>query len=134
MTALTLELCCTLMADSFDTLPDSLLSSAKPSPHSGGVAKQALYSIAQCTAVLCLAAGDQQCSSIVKALTEILKDDSSTNSVLHEILVGVGSSFSTGLIGGSFPHGEDCSLEFKNMNDISKSPILSDKYYSIRNE
>ncbi|CAL9001272.1 unnamed protein product, partial [Prunus brigantina] len=46
----------------------------------GGVAKQALYSIAQCAAVLCLAAGDQQCSSIVKALTEILKDDSSTNS------------------------------------------------------
>ncbi|KAH9684486.1 Cullin-associated NEDD8-dissociated protein 1 [Citrus sinensis] len=129
MTALALELCCTLMADkrsspnvglavrnkvlpqalalikssllqgqalvalqsffaalvysantSFDTLLDSLLSSAKPSPQSGGVAKQAMYSIAQCVAVLCLAAGDQKCSSTVKMLTDILKDDSSTNS------------------------------------------------------
>uniref|UniRef100_A0A2N9FPE5 HTH three-helical bundle domain-containing protein n=1 Tax=Fagus sylvatica TaxID=28930 RepID=A0A2N9FPE5_FAGSY len=131
MTALALELCCTLMADrmsspnvglavrnkvlpqaltlikssllqgqallalqsffaalvysantSFDVLLDSLLSSAKPSPQSGGVAKQALYSIAQCVAVLCLAAGDQKCSSTVEMLTEILKDDSSTNSYL----------------------------------------------------
>lgn len=66
---------------SFDALLDSLLSSAKPSPQSGGVAKQALYSIAQCVAVLCLAAGDQKCSSTVKMLTEILKDDSILNSV-----------------------------------------------------
>lgn len=66
---------------SFDALLDSLLSSAKPSPQSGGVAKQALYSIAQCVAVLCLAAGDQKCLSTVEMLTEILKDDSSTNSV-----------------------------------------------------
>ncbi|KAI5347316.1 hypothetical protein PRUPE_2G322700 [Prunus persica] len=133
MTALALELCCTLMADrsspvvglavrnkvlpqaltlikssllqgqallalqnffaslvysantSFDTLLDSLLSSAKPSPQSGGVAKQALYSIAQCVAVLCLAAGDQQCSSTVNMLTEILKDDSSTNSAKQHL-------------------------------------------------
>ncbi|KAF2294079.1 hypothetical protein GH714_007350 [Hevea brasiliensis] len=131
MTALALELCCTLMADrrsspnvglavrnkvlsqaltlikssllqgqallalqnffaalvysantSFDALLDCLLASAKPSPQSGGVAKQALYSIAQCVAVLCLAAGDQKCSSTVKMLTEILKDDSSANSVI----------------------------------------------------
>lgn len=67
---------------SFDVLLDSLLSSAKPSPQSGGVAKQALYSIAQCVAVLCLAAGDQKCSSTVQMLTEILKHDSSTNSVI----------------------------------------------------
>ncbi|KVI11403.1 Armadillo-like helical [Cynara cardunculus var. scolymus] len=130
MTALALELCCTLMSDrrsgpsvgltvrnkvlpqalalvkssllqgqallalqnffatlvysantSFDVLLESLLSTAKPSPQSGGIAKQALFSIAQCVAVLCLAAGDQKCSSTVKMLTEILKDDSSTNSV-----------------------------------------------------
>ncbi|KAA3478064.1 cullin-associated NEDD8-dissociated protein 1-like [Gossypium australe] len=130
MTALALELCCTLMADkrssrnvgsavrnrvlpqaltlikssllqgqallalqnffaglvysentSFDALLESLLSSAKPSPQSGGVAKQALYSIAQCVAVLCLAAGDQKCSSTVKMLTDILKDNGTTNSV-----------------------------------------------------
>ncbi|XP_058007206.1 cullin-associated NEDD8-dissociated protein 1 [Hevea brasiliensis] len=134
MTALALELCCTLMADrrsspnvglavrnkvlsqaltlikssllqgqallalqnffaalvysantSFDTLLDCLLASAKPSPQSGGVAKQALYSIAQCVAVLCLAAGDQKCSSTVKMLTEILKDDSSTNSAKQHL-------------------------------------------------
>ncbi|KAG2704355.1 hypothetical protein I3843_05G001300 [Carya illinoinensis] len=134
MTALALELCCTLMADrrpspnvglavrnkvlpqalilikssllqgqallalqnffaalvnsantSFDALLDSLLSSAKPSPQSGGVAKQALYSIAQCVAVLCLAAGDQKCLSTVEMLTEILKDDSSTNSAKQHL-------------------------------------------------
>ncbi|XP_048421360.1 cullin-associated NEDD8-dissociated protein 1-like isoform X1 [Pyrus x bretschneideri] len=133
MTALALELCCTLMVDrsspvvglalrskvlpqalplirsslvqglalsalqknfaslvysantSFDALLDSLLLSAKPSPQLGGVAKQALYSIAQCVAVLCLAAGDQQCSSTVKMLTEILKDDSTTNSVSRPV-------------------------------------------------
>ncbi|KAG2704350.1 hypothetical protein I3843_05G001300 [Carya illinoinensis] len=137
MTALALELCCTLMADrrpspnvglavrnkvlpqalilikssllqgqallalqnffaalvnsantSFDALLDSLLSSAKPSPQSGGVAKQALYSIAQCVAVLCLAAGDQKCLSTVEMLTEILKDDSSTNSHLALLCLG----------------------------------------------
>ena len=66
---------------SFDALLDSLLSCAKPTPQSGGIAKQALHSIGQCVAVLCLAAGDQKCSSTVRMLTEILKDDSSTNSV-----------------------------------------------------
>lgn len=66
---------------SFDTLLDSLLSTAKPSPQSGGVTKQALFSIAQCVAVLCLVAGDQKCSSTVNMLTDSLKDDSSTNSV-----------------------------------------------------
>ncbi|KAG2704352.1 hypothetical protein I3843_05G001300 [Carya illinoinensis] len=70
---------------SFDALLDSLLSSAKPSPQSGGVAKQALYSIAQCVAVLCLAAGDQKCLSTVEMLTEILKDDSSTNSAKQHL-------------------------------------------------
>ncbi|OMO95503.1 Armadillo-like helical [Corchorus capsularis] len=134
MTALALELCCTLMADkrssrnvssavrnrvlpqaltlikssllqgqallalqnffaalvysantSFDVLLESLLSSAKPSPQSGGVAKQALYSIAQCVAVLCLAAGDQKCSSTVKMLADILKADGTTNSAKQHL-------------------------------------------------
>lgn len=129
MTALALELCCTLMTDrkssesvgltvrqkvlpqalilirssllqgqalqalqrfyaslvhsantSFDALLDSLLSSAKPSPQSGGLSKQAIYSIAQCVAVLCLAAGDQKCASTVEMLMGILKDDGNTNS------------------------------------------------------
>ncbi|KAJ6928183.1 hypothetical protein NC651_012014 [Populus alba x Populus x berolinensis] len=70
---------------SFDTLLDSLLSSAKPAPQSGGVAKKALHSIAQCVAVLCLAAGDVKCSSTVDMLTEILKDDSSTNSAKQHL-------------------------------------------------
>ncbi|PWA68394.1 Armadillo-like helical [Artemisia annua] len=134
MTALALELCCTLMSDrrsgptvgmtvrnkvlpqtlalvkssllqgqallalqnffatlvysantSFDALLESLLSTAKPSPQSGGIAKQALFSIAQCVAVLCLAAGDHKCSSTVKMLTEILKVDTSTNSAKQHL-------------------------------------------------
>ncbi|KAI4296141.1 hypothetical protein L6164_036124 [Bauhinia variegata] len=134
MTALALELCCTLMSDrrsspnvglavrnkvlpqaltlikssllqgqallalqnffaalvysantSFDSLLESLLACAKPSPQSGGIAKQALYSIAQCVAVLSLAAGDEKCSSTVKMLTEILKDDSSSNSAKQHL-------------------------------------------------
>uniref|UniRef100_A0A0E0CG81 Cullin-associated NEDD8-dissociated protein 1 n=1 Tax=Oryza meridionalis TaxID=40149 RepID=A0A0E0CG81_9ORYZ len=64
---------------SFDTLLDSLISTAKPS-QSGGLAKQALSSIAQCVAVLCLAAGDQKCASTIEMLKGILKDDSATNS------------------------------------------------------
>ncbi|KAB5563635.1 hypothetical protein DKX38_003689 [Salix brachista] len=70
---------------SFDSLLDSLLSSAKPSPQSGGVAKQALHSIAQCVAVLCLAAGDKKCSSTVDMLTDILEDDSSANSAKQHV-------------------------------------------------
>lgn len=66
---------------SFDVLLDSLLSTAKSSAQSGGVAKQALFSIAQCVAVLCLAAGDKKCSSTVNMLTDILKADGTTNSV-----------------------------------------------------
>ncbi|KAF8405638.1 hypothetical protein HHK36_007714 [Tetracentron sinense] len=135
MTALALELCCTLMADrksspnvgstvrnkvlpqaltlvrssllqgqtllvlprtldlvlvhsantSFEALLESLLSSAKPSPQTGGLAKQALYSIAQCLAVLCLAAGDQKCASTVNMLTNILEDDISTNSAKQHL-------------------------------------------------
>ncbi|WOL01566.1 cullin-associated NEDD8-dissociated protein 1 [Canna indica] len=70
---------------SFDALLDSLLSSAKPSPQSGGLAKQALYSVAQCVAVLCLAAGDQKCASTVEMLKGILKDDSSMNSAKQHL-------------------------------------------------
>lgn len=75
---------------SFDALLDSLLSSTKPSPQSGGLAKQALFSIARCVAVLCLAAGDTKCASTVEMLKGILKDDSTANSVgilLHIFVV-----------------------------------------------
>ncbi|KAI4976195.1 hypothetical protein ZWY2020_049802 [Hordeum vulgare] len=65
---------------SFETLLDSLISTAKPS-QSGGLSKHALSSIAQCVAVLCLAAGDQKCASTVEMLKGILNDDSSTNSL-----------------------------------------------------
>ncbi|KAM3373072.1 hypothetical protein ACQJBY_019798 [Aegilops geniculata] len=64
---------------SFETLLNSLISTAKPS-QSGGLSKQALFSIAQCVAVLCLAAGDQKCASTIEMLKGILNDDSSTNS------------------------------------------------------
>ncbi|VFQ60675.1 unnamed protein product [Cuscuta campestris] len=133
MTALALELCCTLMADrrssssvgltvrnkvlpqalvlvkssllqgqallalqnffaglvssantSFDELLASLLSTARPT-QSGGVAKQALFSVAQCVAVLCLAAEGKKLSSTVNMLTEILKVDSSTNSAKQHL-------------------------------------------------
>ncbi|CAA6667789.1 unnamed protein product [Spirodela intermedia] len=70
---------------SFDSLLDALLSSAKPSPQSGGLAKQALFSVAQCVAVLCLAAGDQKCSSTVEMLKSILGDDSSSNSAKQHL-------------------------------------------------
>ncbi|KAJ1702873.1 hypothetical protein LUZ63_002652 [Rhynchospora breviuscula] len=134
MTALALELCCTLMSDrksnqnvgltvrykvlpqalilirssllqgqalqalqrffaslvqtantSFETLLDSLLSSTKPSPQSGGPTKQALYSIAQCVAVLCLAAGDLKCGSTVEMLMGILKDDNCGSSAKQHL-------------------------------------------------
>ncbi|KAK8461639.1 hypothetical protein SEVIR_1G073800v4 [Setaria viridis] len=64
---------------SFDALLDSLISVAKPS-QSGGLAKQALSSIAKCVAVLCLAAGDQKCAATIEMLKGILKDDSASNS------------------------------------------------------
>jgi cullin-associated NEDD8-dissociated protein 1 len=71
---------------SFDVLLESLLSTAKPtSAQAGGVAKQSLFSIAQCVAVLCLAAGDQKCSTTVKMLTDILRADSSTNSAKQHL-------------------------------------------------
>ncbi|KAI4970872.1 hypothetical protein ZWY2020_001786 [Hordeum vulgare] len=71
---------------SFETLLDSLISTAKPS-QSGGLSKQALSSIAQCVAVLCLAAGDQKCASTVEMLKGILNDDSSTNSLRRALLL-----------------------------------------------
>ncbi|XP_020253052.1 cullin-associated NEDD8-dissociated protein 1 isoform X3 [Asparagus officinalis] len=70
---------------SFDGLLDSLLSSAKPSPQSGGLAKQALFSIARCVAVLCLAAGNTKCASTVAMLKGILQDDSTTNSAKQHL-------------------------------------------------
>ncbi|KAJ6798880.1 cullin-associated NEDD8-dissociated protein 1 isoform X2 [Iris pallida] len=70
---------------SFDQLLDSLLSSAKSSPQSGGLAKQALYSIAQCVAVLCLTAGDLKCASTVEMLKGILIDDNSSNTAKQHL-------------------------------------------------
>nr|GFA55672.1 cullin-associated NEDD8-dissociated protein 1 [Tanacetum cinerariifolium] len=49
---------------SFDALLVSLLSTAKSSHQSIGIAKQALFSIAQCVAVLFLATEDYNCSYI----------------------------------------------------------------------
>ncbi|XP_078432582.1 cullin-associated and neddylation dissociated [Wolffia australiana] len=71
--------------NSFDSLLDALLSTAKPSPQAGGLAKQALSSVAQCVAVLCLAAGDQKCSSTVVMLKNILGDDISSNSAKQHL-------------------------------------------------
>ena len=49
--------------------------------------------MAQCVVVLCLAAGDQKYSSMVKMLTGILKDDSSSNSTKRQLgLLRVGES------------------------------------------
>ncbi|KAL7587413.1 hypothetical protein Lser_V15G40922 [Lactuca serriola] len=67
---------------SFDALLESLISTTKPSPQSGGIAKQALFSISQCVVVLCLAAGDHKCSPTVQMLIDILKDDSTSNFVI----------------------------------------------------
>ena len=64
----------------FETLLDSLISTAKQS-QLGGLAKQALSSIAQCVAVLCLAAGDQKCALTIEMLEGILNDVSSTDTV-----------------------------------------------------
>ncbi|KAL7596942.1 hypothetical protein Lser_V15G30909 [Lactuca serriola] len=58
---------------SFDALLESLLSTAKPLPQSGVIAKKALFSIAQCVVVLCLPAGDHKCSSTVKIPTEKIR-------------------------------------------------------------
>ncbi|KAJ3680666.1 hypothetical protein LUZ60_016944 [Juncus effusus] len=83
---------------SFDTLLDSLLSSTKPSSSTSsssssslssagaGPAKQALCSIAQCVAVLCLAAGDQKCGSTVEMLKGILIGDSTTGNAAKQHL------------------------------------------------
>ncbi|GJR27203.1 hypothetical protein Tco_1103435 [Tanacetum coccineum] len=49
---------------SFDALLVSLLSTTKLSHQSAGIVKQALFSIAQCVVVLCLAAEDYNCSFV----------------------------------------------------------------------
>ena len=58
---------------SFNSLLDSLISTAKGSASGGSAVKQAFYSIAQCVAVLCIAAGDPKCSSTVEMLINMLK-------------------------------------------------------------
>ncbi|KAL6519562.1 Cullin-associated NEDD8-dissociated protein 1 [Orobanche hederae] len=64
---------------SFDELLETLVSIVKTSPEAGGAAEKALFSIATCIAVLCLAAGHEKCSSTVDMLANILKDDSNAN-------------------------------------------------------
>ncbi|KAF7061169.1 hypothetical protein CFC21_067885 [Triticum aestivum] len=68
----------------FETLLGSLISTAKQS-QLGGLAKQALSSIAQCVAVLCLAAGDQKCALTIEMLEGILNDVSSTDTAKQHI-------------------------------------------------
>lgn len=62
---------------SFDGLLDALILTAKGSAAAGPASKPAFYSIAQCAAVLCLAAGDAKCSSTVAMLIDILKGSNS---------------------------------------------------------
>jgi hypothetical protein len=67
---------------SFKTLLESLLSTARSTVAPGGpVSKQAFYSIAQCAAVLCLAAGDAECSSTVAMLVTTLRTSNGTDAV-----------------------------------------------------
>ncbi|KAL6580359.1 Cullin-associated NEDD8-dissociated protein 1 [Orobanche minor] len=71
---------------SFDELLETLVSTAKTSPEIGGAAEKALFSIATCIAVLCLAAGHEKCSSTVDMLANILKDDNNANVVFEKYL------------------------------------------------
>eukprot|EP00246_Nothoceros_aenigmaticus_P008850 TRINITY_DN2398_c0_g2_i1.p1 TRINITY_DN2398_c0_g2~~TRINITY_DN2398_c0_g2_i1.p1 ORF type:complete len:1034 (-),score=241.13 TRINITY_DN2398_c0_g2_i1:61-2811(-) len=68
---------------SFNALLDALLSTARgPGGGVGGPAsKQAFYSIAQCAAVLCLAAGDAKCSTTVAMLISTLKEGNGSDSL-----------------------------------------------------
>ncbi|KAL6549663.1 Cullin-associated NEDD8-dissociated protein 1 [Orobanche hederae] len=70
---------------SFDELLETLVSTAKTSPEAGGAAEKALFSIATCIAVLCLAAGHEKCSSTVDMLANILKDDSNANVIFSQL-------------------------------------------------
>ncbi|KAF2294067.1 hypothetical protein GH714_007230 [Hevea brasiliensis] len=93
MTALALELCCTLMADRRSSPNVGLAVRNKVLSQALTLIKARCYRVkpfwpyiqSQCVAVLCLAAGDQKCSSTVKMLTEILKDDSSANSAKQHL-------------------------------------------------
>ncbi|KAL6547795.1 Cullin-associated NEDD8-dissociated protein 1 [Orobanche hederae] len=69
---------------SFDELLETLVSTAKTSPEAGGAAEKALFSIATCIAVICLAAGHEKCSSTVDMLANILKDDSNKCDIVFE--------------------------------------------------
>ncbi|CAM6021255.1 unnamed protein product [Sphagnum balticum] len=66
---------------SFKTLLESLLSTARSAVAPGRpVSKQAFYSIAQCVvAVLCLAAGDAECSSTMAMLVTTLRTSYGTD-------------------------------------------------------
>lgn len=76
---------------SFDSLLDALITASKSSAAGGGPAgKQAYYSIAQCAAVVCLAAGDANCSSTVAMLINMLKGTNgfSTTTLLALLCLG----------------------------------------------
>ncbi|KAL6522458.1 Cullin-associated NEDD8-dissociated protein 1 [Orobanche minor] len=74
---------------SFDELLETLVSIAKTSPEAGGAAEKALFSIATCITVLCLAAGHEKCSSTVDMLANILKDDNNANVVKRSASLGI---------------------------------------------
>lgn len=76
---------------SFDSLLDALIAISKGPAGAGGPAgKQAYYSIAQCAAVVCLAAGDAKCSSTVAMLINMLKGTNgfSTTTLLALLCLG----------------------------------------------
>lgn len=75
---------------SFDTLLDSLMSSASSTAVSGGVSKQAFSSVAQCVAVLCLAAGHAKCSSTVTMLIGILTKGNQNDAMQLLALLSLG--------------------------------------------
>eukprot|EP00250_Pteridium_aquilinum_P018481 c24109_g1_i1 orf=324-4016(+) len=75
---------------SFDSLLDALIAASKGSAAGGAAGKQAYYSIAQCAAVVCLAAGDAKCSSTVAMLVNMLKGTTgfSTTTLLALLCLG----------------------------------------------
>ncbi|KAL6587906.1 Cullin-associated NEDD8-dissociated protein 1 [Orobanche minor] len=70
---------------SFDELLETLVSTVKTSLEAGAAAEKALFSIATCIAVLCLAAGHEKCSSTVDMLANILKDDNNANVIFSQL-------------------------------------------------
>lgn len=69
---------------SFDTLLEALLSTARSASPGGPASKQAFHSTAQCAAVLCLAAGEAQCTQTVSMLVSTLRNSGGTDAVSHK--------------------------------------------------